>query len=268
MAPSARQVEHLRASVTIDDRSQQLSYFDRPGEGRAILYTHGLGCSSADFLGLTEEPQLDSFRLVSYDHPGCGDSPYESTTPANIDFLVRVLEAFVNRLGLTRFLLVGGSMGGLIGLLFAERHPEVLTGFVNLEGNLAPEDCMFSRRVVDHTFAHFERVIFPEIRNSLASRQEIVGFVRHLAVLERCNARAYYDHSFQTVDYSYNGNLLERFARLPIPKYFVYGSENRELSYLPVLRRLGCRVVEIPSADHFLFYDNPRALAGLLAEVP
>jgi pimeloyl-ACP methyl ester carboxylesterase len=57
-------------------------------------------------------------------------------------------------------LLVGASMGGLVGLLYAERRSDQLVGFVNVEGNLAPEDCMFSRLVVPHTYEDFEGVIF------------------------------------------------------------------------------------------------------------
>jgi pimeloyl-ACP methyl ester carboxylesterase len=261
-------VETSELTVTIDARSQRLSYFNRPGEGRAILYVHGLGCSKADFLGLTEEPKLDPFRLISYDHPGCGDSPYDPAMRTNIDFLVEVLEGFIRGVDLKKFLLVGGSMGGLIGLLYAERNPSRITGYVNIEGNLAPEDCMFSRKVVPHEFDHFESVVFPGIKRSLSARKNLAGFSRHLEVLARSNPHAYYDHSFQTVEYSDNGNLLERFIALPVPKYFVYGSENRQLPYLPRLRQSDCRVVEIPNADHFLFYDNPKALAETLADLP
>ena len=28
-------------------------------------------------------------------------------------------------------------------------------------GNLAPEDCMFSRKVMPHSYSHFESIVFP-----------------------------------------------------------------------------------------------------------
>ena len=80
-------------------------------------------------------------------------------------------------------------------------------------------------------------------------------------VLAKANPRAYYDYAFQTVTYSDQGNLLQRFLSLPIPKCFLYGSQNRHLSYLARLRESDCAVIEIPNANHFLFYDAPNHCA-------
>jgi len=45
--------------------------------------------------------------------------------------------------------IVATSMGGLVAQLLFRRHGvSRLQGFINVEGNLAPEDCMFSRQVV------------------------------------------------------------------------------------------------------------------------
>jgi pimeloyl-ACP methyl ester carboxylesterase len=162
-------------------------------------------------------------------------------------------------------LLVGGSMGGLIGLLYAERHPDRLKGFVNVEGNLTAEDCLFSRYVVGSTFADFQRVIFPKIKKAVAARRG-QGFARHLEVVAKADPRAYYDNSFQLVEYSYEGRLLERFLALTMKKHFVYGAENRHLSYLPRLCQSDCTVLEVPRANHFPFYDDPTAFAAALSE--
>lgn len=256
---------HLSETTTVAaGRSYTLRYFDRPGSGPTILYVHGLGCSKADFMEMTSIPELQTFRLVSADHPGCGDSSYDENHPLNIDGVVEVIEHFVTDLGLNRFLLVGGSMGGLVALLYAERNPNRITGFANVEGNLAPEDCMFSRNVIRHSYSHFANVVFPQLKKSLSAKTGR-GFTRHLRVLEKAHPRAYYDYAFQTVEYSDRGNLLERFLSLPIPKCFLYGSENRHLSYLERLRQSDCTVIEIPNAGHFLFYDQPDLYGAALA---
>ncbi len=245
-------------------RSYTLSYFDRPSSGPTILYLHGLGCSKADFMEMTSLSELQPFRLVSADNPGCGDSSYDENHPLNIDAVVELLESFVAHLGLNRFLLVGGSMGGLVALLYAERNLNKIAGFVNVEGNLAPEDCMFSRNAISHSYSHFEKIVFPQIKKALSAKVGR-GFSRHLRVLDRANPRAYYDYAFQTVEYSDHGNLLERFLSLPVPRCFLYGSENRHLSYLRRLRESECTVIEIPNADHFLFYDEPNYYAAASA---
>jgi pimeloyl-ACP methyl ester carboxylesterase len=170
----------------------------------------------------------------------------------------------VAQLRLAPFLLVGGSMGGLVALLYAERNPGKVAGFVNVEGNLAPEDCMFSRLVVPHAYSHFEKVVFPQIKKTLSSKSGR-GSARHLQVLEKAHPRAYYDYVFQTVEYSDHGHLLDRFLALPLPKCFLYGSENRHLSYLQRLRESDCTVIGIKNAGHFLFYDAPDDYAAALS---
>jgi len=251
------------AAVTAG-RSYTLRYFDRPGSGPTILYIHGLGCSKADFMEMTSVSELQPFRLVSADNPGCGDSSYDENHPLNIDAVVELIENFVAQLGLNRFLLVGGSMGGLVALLYAERNPNKIAGFVNVEGNLAPEDCMFSRNVIPHSYSHFEKMVFPQMKKALSAKAGR-GFAQHLRVLEKANPRAYYDYALQTVEYSDGGNLLERFLSLPVTRCFLYGSKNRHLSYLQRLLESECTVIEIPNSDHFLFYDEPQYYLAALA---
>jgi pimeloyl-ACP methyl ester carboxylesterase len=251
-------------TVAVAGQPYRLRYFDRPGTGPTILYVHGLGCSKADFMEMAAAPELQSFRLISADHPGCGDSPYDVQHPLNIDGLVNLIEHFVDNLGLDPFLLVGGSLGGLVALLYAERNSSRITGFVNVEGNLAPEDCMFSRNVIAHSYPHFEKTVFPQIKKAVSARRGR-GFAQHLQALTKANPRAYYDYAFQTVEYSDHGNLLQRFLSLPIPTCFLYGSENRHLSYLQQIRESDCTIIEIANANHFLFYDSPNHYAAVLA---
>ena len=272
IAPMARPDSTLDIGLATQTRTihaggwrQAVPYFDRPGNRGPILFVHGLGNGAANFAELLDEPSLSAHRLVALDFPGCGGSPYPDDRRLTIDDLVGLLEGFVDAVGLSNFLLVGASMGGLVGLLFAERRPELLTGFMSVEGNLAPEDCMFSRLVTPHSYAAFSERVFPAIKQQVAGR-EGRGFREHLRVLEKADPRAYYDYSFQLVDDSEHGSLLTRFLALPVPRYFVYGSANRHLSYLRRLRGSDCIVREIPNADHFLFYDDPATFAECIAD--
>lgn len=41
-------------------------------------------------------------------------------------------------------------MGGLTALLLAHQEPDRVLSFVDIEGNLAPEDCFLSRQIFTH----------------------------------------------------------------------------------------------------------------------
>jgi pimeloyl-ACP methyl ester carboxylesterase len=74
------------------------------------------------------------------------------------------------------------------------------------------------------------------------------------------NVRSYYTYSFQTVEYSGTGELLDQYLNMDLPRLFIYGDRNEGLSYLPKLRSAGLTLEAISGSDHFVFYDNPRGL--------
>ncbi len=252
-------------SLELNGVPVEIAYMDRQGPDMAIIYLHGLGCSKSDFHSMIDQPVLDTHRLVAFDFPGCGGSSYSSDDRLQIDDLVELTRRFVKIVELTDFVVVGGSMGGLVGLLLCDRHPELAKGFVNVEGNLAPEDCMFSDLVAGHSYEEFAERIFPDIKRNLAI-EERGGPLRHLEILRAdANPLAYFDYSGQTKTYSFSGVLLGMFTSLEIPCLFLYGSDNQQLSYLGRLSDSSVDVQCIPDAGHFLFYDNPVAYAQSLS---
>jgi pimeloyl-ACP methyl ester carboxylesterase len=93
---------------------------------------------------------------VAYDASGCGETTCGDLTAISIPFLVDTALAVLDRLGVERFHLVGHSMGGLTALMLASRHPDRVLSFVDIEGNVAPEDCFLSRQIISHPTADDE----------------------------------------------------------------------------------------------------------------
>ena len=104
----------LEMSAITAGRSYTVGNFDRPGSGPTILYIHGLGCSKADFIEMSFIPELKPYRLISAPNPGCAYASCDEKHALNIDAVVELVENFVEEVRLSRFLLVGGSMGGLV----------------------------------------------------------------------------------------------------------------------------------------------------------
>lgn len=119
----------------------QIGYFIRRGRKDAVIYLHGLGCSKHDFLEAVNRPELQAYTLIAFDFPGCDDSPYPDDLHLEMDDLVEITHLVVSALPIDDFVIIGHSMGGLVALLFAERYGKHVKGFINVEGNLAPEDC-------------------------------------------------------------------------------------------------------------------------------
>lgn len=259
IAKSAMNIAEYR-TLTIVYREQPLriEYLFRGGHKGTVIYLHGLGSSKEDFARATNNQELQTHTLVAFDFPGCGNSPYPDGMPLFMDDLVKITNTVILKLNLNKFVLVGHSMGGLVALLYAEAYHGHAKGLINIEGNLASEDCFFSRKIANYGPTGFSREVLDELcRKILQSKSK--GLREFARVLQNASEKACFDYSSSMVDYSDNANLLQRFDDLKIPKMFMYGSENRGLSYITKLKNSDCEVVEIPSSGHLPFYDNPQA---------
>jgi pimeloyl-ACP methyl ester carboxylesterase len=247
-----------RLTVEWHGRQFSLPYFYREGTGGpTVLFVHGLGGSKENFYAAFQSPALADCTLATFDEPGTGLAPFDPDAGLDVSALADMTQAVADRLLPGPYFLAGASMGGLITLLQMRRHGTGrITGYINLEGNLTPEDCMFSRRVVSHDLESFEpefRRMMEELRASCYAGDQTIAQNMALNV----DIRGYHAYSFETVAESGSGRLFEEFTGLPIPRLFLYGEANKGLSYLPRLRASEVRVQEIPSSGHFLFYDNP-----------
>jgi pimeloyl-ACP methyl ester carboxylesterase len=244
----------------------QTGYFERPGGNGTLLYLHGLGCSRRDFLPAANVSSLRDYRLVAFDFPGCGKANYDEQLTLEATDLVEIVSKVATKLDLTKFVLVGHSLGGLVGLMFASKYQGRVERFVNIEGNLTAEDCFMTRAIARRSFDDFRRSRHLEELKETFARSEYPGSRIFAAEsLLQVSQRAFYDYSKSVVAHSDRGDLLPCFLGLNIPRLFIYGSANGHLSYLPKLRSNGGCVVEVPGSGHWPMYDNPSFFYAALA---
>ena len=147
--------------------------------GPAILFVHGLGGSKENFYSAFQSPALSDCTLTTFDLPGTGLAEFDPMFGLNVSGLSEIAEGVAAALLPGPYWLAGASMGGLIALLqFRRSGIGRVRGFLNLEGNLCPEDCMFSRRVVAHTlesFAFLYQQMTAELRLSRGVGDQIMA---------------------------------------------------------------------------------------------
>lgn len=99
----------------------RLRYWDA-GSGDPVLLVHGIG-ASLEYWRFTVDALARDNRVLAVDLPGCGFSergPEVPTLAGTADLMVGFLDA----LGLARASFVGNSLGGLVCLETALRHPD------------------------------------------------------------------------------------------------------------------------------------------------
>lgn len=123
--------------VSVDDRS----VFFSTGSGRApvdapaIVFLHGAGFDHTVWVMPSRFFARHGFAVFSVDLPGHGrsDGPALTSVVALADWV----QAFLDAVGVARCTLVGHSMGSLIALMTAARHPERI-GHIALLGTSEP----------------------------------------------------------------------------------------------------------------------------------
>ena len=93
------------------------------GQGEPVVLLHGFAASKEIWMRMVCE-MPDGYRYVIPDLPGFGNSSYLPDADYDVASQVARLHAFVQQIGLTRFHLIGNSMGGNLAALYAASHPQ------------------------------------------------------------------------------------------------------------------------------------------------
>ena len=258
MSPT-HEVTYGRMNLRVGGVDLTVATVARGGELAPVVFLHGFGSSKEDYVDLAYQRRFTRRPFLAYDAPGCGDTWCDDLSKISIPFLVDTAETVLRLAGIQRFHLVGHSMGGLTALLLAHRNPGRVLSFVNIEGNVAPEDCFLSRQVLTHPSDDADSFLDDFIertrRSSSPSSAHYAAGVRHN--VRPAAVRGIFE---SMVDLSDHGDLMATFLALPCPRLFMYGEQNSSLSYLPTLRANGVDLAEIPHSAHWPMYANPVAM--------
>jgi pimeloyl-ACP methyl ester carboxylesterase len=107
---------------------------DDTPRGLPLVMVHGLGGSHLNWVGLA--PELSRrHHVYAVDQAGFGLTPGNARTAsvqANADLVARFIREVVG----APVVLVGNSMGGMVSLLLAAAHPELVAGLVLIDPSL------------------------------------------------------------------------------------------------------------------------------------
>lgn len=252
-------MEAGKLNISVQGVSMELAYYYRAGTSPPLVCLHGFGSTKEDYVDLTLHPEFEGRGLFLWDTPGCGESEICEPDALSIPFLVEVAIAMCDSLEVDRFHLAGHSMGGLTALMLAQEHPDRVVSFIDIEGNLAPEDCFLSRQIIEHADESPE-AFFTGFMDRVKRRPEFSSALYSIALPIKVRPTTCRPVFESMVELSDTLPLLDIMGALNCPKMFVYGEQNRHLSYLGQLPERGVELIEIPCSGHFPMYSNPPVL--------
>jgi pimeloyl-ACP methyl ester carboxylesterase len=150
-----------------------------PGGRPALVLVHGLGGSHLNW-DLVAPTLAERFRVLAVDLPGFGLTAPGSrltTVPAN----VRLLERFVDTVVGGPVVVIGNSMGGMIGILMAERSSDRVSGLVLVDPALPPVPALPRRgeaAIVLHLLPGLGEYLTAARRRRVGPRATVQGMLR------------------------------------------------------------------------------------------
>jgi len=237
------------------------------GDGPTMVWIHGLGESGACFEGIVATAPLADRPVVVPDLPGYGRSPWPVRAEGLVD-TAEHLAGWMRRRVPVPAVVVGHSMGGVLGVLLAERYPDLVSGLVNIDGNASTGDCVYSSRAADEDVERFVNGGFDRLREMVfrAGRDDPAQ-AGYWASLRLADPRTFHRHAGHLVEMSHTEDLAGRLAALSCPNLYIAGSPGGACARsLELLRTAGADLAVIEPAGHWPFIDRPTEVAALIGD--
>jgi len=125
------EVRHIKTSDGVD------LFVAVKGHGTPCLYLHGGPGSGSYWLEKFSGELLErNFQMIYLDQRGTSRSTSPATSDYSLDRMVRDFEEVRAALGIRQWLTLGHSFGGVLQVVYAQRHPGVVQGLLMINCGL------------------------------------------------------------------------------------------------------------------------------------
>lgn len=257
----------------------RLRYVDWGGDGTPLILLHGFS-AQARYWDSFAARMGDAYHVYALDQRGHGDSDWSSDYGP--DAMPADLAAFVDQLGLERFVLAGHSMGGGVAFRYTADHPERVERLIIEDSGLpSPErvpvpnpNNSVQRALATDMFESEDAVVAHLMRQSPNATEDRIRQV--LPQWYRCTDDGRYTFKF---DPALRGRpapgadpeqhrrtataLREKLKTFTAPVLLLRGANSDILSPEAAADTVAAfpnaTLITIPNAGHNIHTDNPRA---------
>jgi len=236
--------------VEVGPDGARMGYVELDGDGPALVYLHGLGsCSAAYFTRCATEPGLIGRHVLMLDFLGFGLSDRPAGFGYTMDDHAAAAARALDALSVTGADVVAHSMGGGVGVILAERRPDLVARLVLAEPSLHPSPRPLVEPYTEEEF----------VRTGFALRLVDAG-PQWAATMRLADPVAMYRSELALG--STMRVLDDVLLGLPMPRAVVEGERSGWLAGDPAIRAAGIPVHVVPDAGHTMMLDNPVGFAA------
>ncbi len=230
------------------------------GKGRAIILLHGFLESHAVWHDFAKDLSK-SYRVICIDLPGHGKTDcfgYIHT----MELMAECVKTVLSKLRLTKYILVGHSMGGYVSLAFAEKYSDNVKGLVLFHSTAASDTeekkadreraikaCkrnhnLYVREAINKLFAPDNIALFPK---EIKKVQDIAVATTNQGIID----------CLEGMKVRSNREVILKFA--PFPVLFINGGKDAVIPYENIQHQLQLasrtETLLLPDAGHMGFIE-------------
>lgn len=228
--------------------------YELEGEGKTIVFVHGLSDSLAYWKVLSENLKND-YKTLIYDLRGHGESSDDDKN-TTINLYQEDLYQLLKALNIENAVFVGHSLGGNIILDLAVNHPEMVNGLVVMSS--FPEHDENLKKIfndfdnaIDQGFVEFFDTILPYTLTDdmLEEHKELLENVKFEAA-----KTANLEGIKKGINAGYGFNLTDRLNEINVPTLVIAGEEDN-LTTLDIQRKISdnirdCELLVLEKTKH------------------
>ncbi|MEM8859067.1 MAG: alpha/beta hydrolase [Chloroflexota bacterium] len=237
-------------------------FSDDRGQGDLpVVFLHSLAGNSSHW-----EAQLahasQTTRAIAFDLPGHGRSIFDQNHPINIKSMVKGVYDALDELNISKFVLVGHSMGGAIAAEYAGSYPMQLAGLLLVDPS--GDSTQMPQNQIEHIVGLMESPAYDEF---------MTGYWDQLLVNATVDTRTKILDDFQHTSKETVIQMTKAlFAYNPMPALNRYHGP-KQIVYVPTFETAGSihnQRSDIPSSaiegvSHWLQLDRPENFNNLLS---
>jgi esterase len=239
----------------------RVHYVEWGNKGSAIVLIHSMGMDGHSMDQLCEVLQKNH-RILSLTILGHGDSEVPAS-PTPLPEHAEIMRSCVKQLGYTPYILVGHSIGGMMGMILAAEHPKEVKGLILID--IAPFDFNAPRTGRVTRPPPPERMTLAEAKTYLKER--FPGFTPYY-VENRIKYAFQSDRGVlkikptgDSIRSGMNLDLWPYVERIKIPTLLLVGGEGSVVSseaYERMKKTVpGIETATIPGTGHMIPQDKP-----------
>jgi len=251
------QAEHV---MQIQGSAGKLTIDDGGTGGIPVVFLHSFGGSISHWNNQLQHLRKNH-RAIAFDFRGHGNSDLPSNKDYTDEALARDLKAVVDSLRLSRFILVGHSMGGSAAIAYAAVEPERVAGMllVGTPGKTPPE---VSKPIITSLESdQYQMVMDQYMKRLLADAKPDVD-----SVVSRDFKKISKEASILLIKELFAYDPLPRLKHYDGPKLIVATTAEEQQPHTLTKQMGNVPHKTVPGTSHWIQLDNPEAFNAILDE--